>query len=154
MPGRKGVPLLERLLERIEAGDCWEWTATITRHGYGVFTFLEPSVGRVVTRMAHRLLYEELVGPIPLGLDLDHLCRNRRCTNPDHLEPVTRAENLRRGVGGKLAGLRQARLACCANGHPFDEKNTGVSMRGWRFCRTCARSACARYRARVKERAA
>lgn len=154
MPGRKGVPLLERLLARLDAGDCWEWTGTIARNGYGVFMLLDPAAGKVVLRMAHRLVYEQLVGPIPAGLDLDHLCRNRPCCNPDHLEPVTRAENLRRGIGGKLAGLRQARLTHCANGHPFNEVNTGICSRGWRFCLICRRAADRRHRARVKEQAA
>jgi len=74
-------------------GDCWRWTGAISDTGYGDF-FLSISVGTV---RAHRWAYEERRGPIPRGMDLDHLCRVRHCVNPDHLEPVTRAENLRRG---------------------------------------------------------
>lgn len=154
MPGRKGRPLLERLLERVDVGDCWEWTGTVSRNGYGAFMFLDPTAGKVVNKLAHRLVYEQLTGPIPAGLDLDHLCRNRRCVNPDHLEPVTRRENLRRGFGGQLAGRRQRALTHCANGHPFNDVNTGICPRGWRFCLICRRAADHRHRARVKEQAA
>jgi hypothetical protein len=82
----------ERLLSKVEVADsgCWEWTAAKDPTGYGRF-----SVARSMD-YAHRAAYKLLVGPIPAGLDLDHLCRNRGCVNPDHLEPVTRRENLLR----------------------------------------------------------
>ena len=71
---------------------CWVWLGAKMRNGYGQLV-----VGGV-HYAAHRYAYQELVGAIPAGLDLDHLCRNRACTNPDHLEPVTRSENLLRGL--------------------------------------------------------
>jgi hypothetical protein len=70
---------------------CWLWTASTDPKGYAQFDF------RTRNTRGHRFVYEALVGRIPEGLDLDHLCRVRRCVNPAHLEPVTRAENLRRG---------------------------------------------------------
>ena len=82
-------------------------------------------------QMAHRLAYEVLIGPIPKGLELDHLCRNRACYNPWHLEPVTHKENVRRGTshnGGKTH---------CPAGHEYNEENTHVGSAGRRECRVC-----------------
>jgi hypothetical protein len=72
--------------------ECWEWTAARKNGGYGSFAIGKGNV------YAHRFAYEMLVGPIPEGLELDHLCRNRGCVNPDHLEPVTRQVNVLRGL--------------------------------------------------------
>lgn len=77
---------------------CWTWTGPVAAHGYGRFS----SMGRVY--IAHRYVYEQVVGPIPNGLQLDHLCRNPGCVNPDHLEPVTGAENLRRAREARKRG--------------------------------------------------
>jgi len=74
---------------------CWEWTAYILPNGYGWFGLVTGANQR--NALAHRVAYEFVVGPVPTGLQLDHLCRNRRCVNPDHLEPVTRRENILRG---------------------------------------------------------
>lgn len=113
----------------VDHGECWIYTGA-NAGGYGRFYFGD----RVVP--AHRYAYELLVGPIPEGLQLDHLCRDRACCNPDHLEPVTQRENLRRGIGP--AGLN-ARKTKCPKGHPYDEANTYTHSAGWRQCRACRR---------------
>lgn len=87
-------PLFFRIFDRVLIGDgCWEWSGATTPNGYGVIGRGRRGEGNV---MVHRAAYEELVGPIPAGLHVDHLCRNRLCCRPDHLEPVTQAENNRR----------------------------------------------------------
>mgnify|MGYP001608583411 CR=1 FL=1 len=81
----------ERFWAKVLVGDgCWDWQASKTPGGYGSFRAADRTV------CAHRFSYELLVGPIPEGLDLDHLCRNKGCVNPEHLEPVTRRENMLR----------------------------------------------------------
>lgn len=83
----------DRVWARIDAsGDCWEWTGVINRYGYGVVHL--PRGGKDAVRtMAHRYVWEKLVGPIAPGLQIDHRCMNKRCVNPDHLDPVTHQEN-------------------------------------------------------------
>lgn len=134
-------PLEERLFPRIDAeGPCWLWTGAISRNGYGVVQLGGRDAG---TRAVHRVVWELLVGLIPRGLDLDHLCRVRHCCNPDHLEPVTRQANVARGAhgAGVLRGFR------CD--HPETPENTIVTSRQ-RTCRTCANESSRAYRARQK----
>lgn len=120
---------------RPELGPCWTWTAARTKGGYGTF-----GTG---SRLVHRISYELLVGPIPEGLELDHLCRNRQCVRPEHLEPVTPKENQRRGFS--VSGLN-ARKAHCDSGHEFNEANTHLTKNGARRCRACARERMRSYR--------
>lgn len=131
--------LHRRLWPKIDAsGDCWEWTRAVDKGGYGVFGYLHTTDttrnGRV-----HRIVWNILVGPIPQGLVMDHLCRNHRCCNPDHLEPVTDAVNLSRSLATYQAIRRQ--MLACGKGHPFDEANTYVDVRPngviTRQCRKC-----------------
>ena len=90
---RELQPVAERFWAKVDtSGDCWVWTAARNGFGYGKF-----SVGRGHDVPAYRWAYRFLVGPVPRGYLLDHLCRNRLCVRPDHLEPVTHAENIRRG---------------------------------------------------------
>jgi hypothetical protein len=89
----------ERFWEKVDKrGECWIWTAGTSAAGYGLFGSGEQ--GKMV--YAHRTAYQFEAGPIPDGLELDHLCRNPRCVNPDHLEPVTHQENCKRGKRGML----------------------------------------------------
>lgn len=96
---------------------------------------------------AHRLVYTLLVGPIPAGLELDHTCGNRRCVRPDHLEPVTHAENVRRGRLGAVTAARQRAKTHCPYGHRYSPENTRVGSNGSRNCRTCERDRMRRIRA-------
>lgn len=110
---------------RFEVTDtgCWDWIGSLKKaKGYGVATW------RGKSGPAHRVAWEEFVGPIPSGLDLDHLCRNRACINPDHLEPVTRLVNNRRKTpeARLAAGRVQRAKTHCPQGHPYDEANTAT----------------------------
>jgi hypothetical protein len=110
---------------------CWEWNGALTEQGYG----------RCFGRLAHRLSYEAWTGPIGGGLDIDHLCRNRACVNPAHLEPVTRRENLARGIGVILQKQRAAERRFCSRGHELTEGNTYIRPSdGVRQCRECRRA--------------
>lgn len=120
----------ERFIER-EEGGCWLWQGTRIPSGYGYFT-----VSSGVKRTAQRVSWELFRGPIPDGMHIDHLCRNRGCVNPDHLEPVTPNENWRRGFSPTAVNKQKA---VCQNGHPLDEANTYVDARGYRRCRICTR---------------
>ena len=106
---------------------CWLWTGYIS-NGYGLIKW----AGKV--RSAHRTAYELLVGPISVGLEIDHLCRVKNCVNPDHLEPVTHRENCARGEN------YNSNKTHCINGHAFDSENTYIiPSSGGRQCRICAR---------------
>lgn len=136
-PRRVG-PMDRRLLDdrRITESGCWEFTGEVAWNGYGMLS----EQGR--RRVTHRIAYELWVGPIPEGLQLDHLCRNRACFNPDHLEPVTRQENIRRGVGIPVINAAKTH---CPKGHPYNEANTRVTKLNQRKCRECDRERHHRY---------
>jgi len=104
---------------------CWVWQGSIgSVTGYG---HLGPF-------MAHRFAYELLVGPIPAGMQIDHLCRIRACVNPEHLEVVTPRTNYLRGISPPALNARKTH---CLRGHEYTVENTGRSRQGWRFCKAC-----------------
>lgn len=114
---------------------CWLWAGATNGVGYGVIGRGGRGSGNAY---AHRLSYEWAKGPIPEGLDLDHLCRNRACVNPDHLEPVTRSVNLSRSP---LVGKALSSRTHCVNGHELSGANAAPRAEGGRRCRECRRLA-------------
>lgn len=125
----------------IAESGCWHWTGALNSRGYGCIS-IDAKV-----RLSHRVAYELTVGAIPPGLQLDHLCTIKSCCNPDHLEPVTGAENLRRARG-------QVGLTVCGRNHLLTRANTYRTSRGVNECRICRRKQCADRRARLSGMAA
>lgn len=135
----------ERILPEPMSG-CWLWIGQMSFHGYGLYG----------DRRAPRMVYEALVSPMEKHLVTDHLCRNRCCVNPDHLEPVTHSENSRRAAvvkgglrdSGKVANLAKTH---CRKGHPYSGDNLYLHPRGDRVCRTCVNNSAAAWRSRNRE---
>lgn len=129
---------LERFESRIAKGTrCWAWTGASQGGGYSQF------YDKGKNLLAHRVSYELYIGPIPTGMTIDHLCRNRACVNPAHMEPVSNGENILRGVS---FSARNARKTQCDSGHEFTLENT-YRWRNGRHCRACRRFAVQKYRA-------
>ena len=128
---RRRTPATVRFWAKVaQNGECWQWTAAVLSSGYGYF-----GVGDGKSILAHRFAYQHLVGPIPDGLVIDHLCRNRACVNPYHLEPVPQKINVERGdCNGRTP------QPTCYRGHEFTPDNTEIRKGGGRRCVTCRRA--------------
>lgn len=128
-PDRLAV-LIERFHKHVvadEATGCWLWTGRLSHNGYGRFG----------ARRAHSFSYFAFKGVISPGMEPDHICRVRRCVNPDHLEAVTRRENTLRGDGPAAINSRKTH---CIRGHPFSDDNLRIDVNGYRNCRACDRA--------------
>lgn len=121
----------ERFVEYVEDMSnpmaCWNWKAGHYKKGYGVFNLRDGAFP------AHRISYTWLKGEIPEGLTMDHLCRNRSCVNPEHMEPVTQEENTKRGN----SGINMRSRTHCPRGHEHNEQNTKITVAGTRQCMVC-----------------
>ena len=130
MPGPAPTPMEERIRRNVVVqNECWLWTGYIASDGYARIQWYEG--GKKRAGLVHRVAYETFIGLIPDGLDLDHICRNRACCNPEHLEPVTRLENVRRGA--------KYRPPTCKNGHVYPENMAVRADRGHAYCKACRR---------------
>lgn len=135
----KGTPqrtLQERFEARVVRGpDCWTWAGSHNNKGYPVIA-AKNEQGKWRPYLVHRIAYELLIGPIPDGLKIDHLCCNTRCVNPGHLEPVTQQVNMLRGNHPSALAVR---TGFCKRGHRYTAANTMHNTSGSRECRACRR---------------
>lgn len=148
MNTRKYGHPLERFVDKIiPTGRCWVWkgaknpgrkrkTTPIPR---GVFNFNGKAV------LAHRWIYQQLIGPIPNGLELDHLCRNPSCVRPSHLQAVTHSENVKRGTSWHHFVQLAKKIQNCPQGHPYNDDNTYIDIKNGRHCKMCGRERTRKY---------
>jgi len=140
---RRGKPVLMkrdpmiRFAEKTIAkcNGCIEWIGHLSPKGYGQFSWLSRPV------CAHRWVYAAKKGPIPVGMVIDHLCRNPACVNIDHLECVSMAENTRRGLLHTMQRAKARAMTHCKRGYPLFGQNVSINAKGHRCCKTCQRKA-------------
>lgn len=141
---RRVTPIIERLIRKVDFNDpsgCWLWTGGKDgRGGYGQIGTGRAGEGNSMT---HRVMWEHMVGAIPAGMELHHLCFTPACCNPAHLEVVTPLEN-KRMIRGRNSNMGKTH---CLNGHEFDTENTYVRPGGGRHCKACQRERSRRYEA-------
>jgi hypothetical protein len=140
-------PVLERLVEKIrinDVTDCWEWTASKQAQGYAQIS-IKLLNGKHQPQLAHILTYEWLVGPVPDGMELDHLCRVRHCVNPFHLEPVPHLDNVLRGAAPTA---KWSLTNTCKRGHPLRGDNVYIQKGGLRSCIICRKDRLKEFRRR------
>src|SRR5450631_2878208 len=140
--------LSERFEAKVVRGDgCWEWTGTHNQDGYALMAVVSTRAVRKFM-VAHRYAYETEVGAVLEGMELDHLCRNRGCVNPAHVEPVTHQVNVKRGRVAETnrEHVHRAQVAAaaswrarthCPSGHEYNDVNTYITPKGHRLCRPC-----------------
>lgn len=138
---------LEAKFEPEPMSGCWLWLGALSPSASGKWPYGIVRGARKM-EMAHRVSYELHRGAIPVGLVLDHLCRNTLCVNPAHLEPVTRKENTKRGLVSEVTKARNAAITHCPQGHPYAGENLYLKNGIGRECRQCVRDSGARYRAK------
>lgn len=135
MAGPKPKPLSELFWNKVDVGwtdECWNWNGSLGRAGYGQFT---TGLVRGYTNVAHRMAYTLINGDPGVDFQVDHLCHNKLCSNPGHLEAVSQQENLRRA---RIDGLRTySKSSHCKRGHAFSPENTGSNGMGGQACKTC-----------------
>lgn len=129
---------IQRFISKVKkTNNCWEWTGKKDRDGYGKFWAQKKHI------RAHRFSHELFKGDIPEGMQLDHLCRNRACVNPEHLEVVTLQENIKRGLTGKINHWRK-QFTQCPYGHEYTQGKIQ------RICKTCKNKANQKLRLKIK----
>ena len=129
----------------IDENGCWNWTGKIAKNGYGHITY--PNKNDRKTYLIHRITYALFKSEIPIGMTIDHLCRNRKCCNPEHLEIVTSKENTLRGNG--IAGIN-ARKTHCIKNHPLSGNNLYITPDKRRNCKKCIRMSIEKYNDRKR----
>ena len=138
------MEITRRFYRYIIFKQCWEWQGSKGSHGYGRFQVDGKQW------LAHRFSYTLFIGDIPDGLVIDHLCRNKTCVNPAHLEVVTHGQNIRRGEAGQITGQRQKEKTHCPQGHPYSGSNV-LQFGKSRHCRECGRKRAREYQRKKRK---